>query len=119
MKNIVIIFVALLCLSACQTRHEKLQKEIEMRRSALKHHQDSALTASEKEIEQVYGQLEQARSQYQRMLHEAEAAHAAGTATAAQLTRVTQMRMHRDSLQVQFDVLCAKVKYIKKRQMQK
>ena len=95
MKNIVIIFVAILCLSACQTRHEKLQKEIEMRRSTLKHHQD------------------------QRMLHEAEAAHAAGTATAAQLTRVTQMRMHRDSLQVQFDVLCAKVKYIKKRQMQK
>ena len=54
-----------------------------------------------------------------RMLQEAEAAPAAGTATAAQLTRVTQMRMHRDSLQVQFDVLCAKVKYIKKRQMQK
>ena len=39
-------------------------------------------------------------------------------ATAEELTALTRKRMLRDSLQTQFDVLCAKIKYIHKRQKQ-
>jgi hypothetical protein len=50
------------------------------------------------------------------MKREAQTAHDAGTATAEQLRAVTHMRMHRDSLKTRFDVLCAKIKYIRRRQ---
>ena len=53
---------------------------------------------------------------YNKMKHEAQVAHDAGTATAEQLREVTRTRMHRDSLKTRFDMLCAKIKYIRKRQ---
>ena len=71
-----------------------------------------------KDVEELDKELQRVNAEYSRMKSAAEAAHAAGTATAEQLTRVTQMRMHRDSLQVQFDVMCAKIRYINKRKQQ-
>ncbi|MBR1400312.1 MAG: hypothetical protein IJ562_01820 [Prevotella sp.] len=118
MRRFVIIMAAALCLVSCQSKHEKLQREIQQRRSALEHHQDSALEASQKEVERLDKELQKVNAEYNKMKTAAEAAHAAGTATAEQLTRTTQMRMHRDSLQVQFDVMCAKIKYINKRKQQ-
>ncbi len=118
MKKIVIILAAALCLMSCESKHARLQKKIKARRVALKHHQDSALQASQKDVEELDKELQRVNAEYSRMKSAAEAAHAAGTATAEQLTRVTQMRMHRDSLQVQFDVMCAKIRYINKRKQQ-
>ena len=118
MRRFVIIMAAALCLVSCQSKHEKLQREIQQRSSALEHHQDSALEASQKEVERLDKELQKVNAEYNKMKTAAEAAHAAGTATAEQLTRTTQMRMHRDSLQVQFDVMCAKIKYINKRKQQ-
>ena len=37
-------------------------------------------------------------------------------ATAEELTRLTKTRVHHDSLQTRFDVLCAKIRYIHKKQ---
>jgi hypothetical protein len=37
-------------------------------------------------------------------------------ATAEELTMLTKTRMRRDSLQTRFDVLCAKIRYIHKKQ---
>ena len=105
-----------LTLTACESKHEQLQKEIEQRRTALKHHQDSALTASQREVERLDAELQEASAQYATMKRQADAAHANGTATAEQLTATTKMRLRRDSLQAQFDAQCAKIKYIRKRQ---
>ena len=110
-----ILFVVL-TLTACESKHEQLQKEIEQRRTALKHHQDSALTASQREVERLDAELQEASAQYAKMKRQADAAHANGTATAEQLTATTKMRLRRDSLQAQFDAQCAKIKYIRKRQ---
>ena len=115
-KYAVCVVAALLALTACQSKHEQLQQQIEQRKEALKHHQDSALTAAQHTVQQLDEQLQQAKADYERMKREADAAHANGTATAEQLTATTQMRLHRDSLQAQFDAECAKIKYIRKRQ---
>ena len=97
-----ILFTLLLLLINCESKHTKLQEEIRQRKEALIHKLD-------KEIQIV-------NRKYNQMKHEAQVAHDAGTATAEQLRAVTRMRMHRDSLKTQFDMLCAKIKYIRKRQ---
>ena len=43
---------------------------------------------------------------------------AQGEATAEELTSLTLQRIRRDSLQTRFDVLCAQIRYIHKRQEQ-
>ena len=115
MKKVLLICLVAV-LSGCESKHEQLQKEIAQRKDALKHHQDSALTASQSDVERLDQELQTVSAEYERMKAAAEAAHANGTATAEQLTAVTQMRMRRDSLQAQFDAQCAKIKYIRKRQ---
>ena len=84
----VVAFAISIILIGCESKHDKLQKEI----------------------------LQEVNRKYAKMKREAQAAHDAGTATAEQLRAVTHMRMHRDSLKTRFDVLCAKIKYIRKRQ---
>lgn len=103
-------------LSGCHNKHEQLQQQIEQRKSALKHHQDSALSASQLDVQRLDSELQVVSAQYEKMKRVSEQAHANGTATAQQLTATTQMRLRRDSLQAQFDAQCAKIKYIRKRQ---
>lgn len=103
-------------LSACESRHEQLQKQIEERKAALKHHQDSALLAAQLNVEKLDTQLQQARWEYARLKRNTDAAYAQGTATASQLRQATLARLRRDSLQAAFDAECAKIRYIKKRQ---
>jgi len=92
---------------------------VEIRKGALKLHQEVELKAAQQDVERLDQELQKVNVEYEKMKKASEAAHAAGTATAEQLTNVTLMRMHRDSLQTQFDVQCAKIKYIKKRQQEK
>lgn len=115
-KAIIIISILVATLSACESKHQSMQREIASRKAALKQHQDSALNASEKDVQKLDQLLQKANRDYAKMKAEADAAHAAGTATAEQLTNVTRMRLYRDSLQTAFDVQCAKIKYIRKRQ---
>lgn len=115
MKKTALIILAVVLVTACQNKHQQLQKEIELRKTALKHHQDSALTASQKDVERLDRELQQASAEYQRLKKAADAAHANGTGTAEQFKEVTFMRLKRDSLQAQFDATCSKIKYIRKR----
>jgi len=105
-----------LFLCGCESKHHQLQEEIRQRKEALIRHQDSTLRASQKEVEQLDKEILVVNRQYAKMKREAQQAHAAGTATAQQLREVTRMRMHRDSLKTRFDMLCAKIKYIRRRQ---
>ncbi len=116
MKKTIILLVAVCLLFGCEDKHRKMQEEIQTRKERLQHHQDSALEASQKEVQRLDEEIQRVNRQYEQMKRQAEKAHAAGTATYKQLSDVTKMRIHRDSLQTQFDVLCAKIKYIRKRQ---
>ena len=108
--------VICLFLCGCGSKHHKLQEEIRQRKEALIHRQDSTLRASQKEVEQLDKEIQVVTKKYNQMKREAQQAHDAGTATAEQLREVTRMRMRRDSLKTRFDMLCAKIKYVRRRQ---
>ena len=114
--RIYILFTLLFLLINCESKHTKLQEEIRQRKEALIHKQDSVLRASQKEVEELDKEIQIVNRKYNQMKQEAQRAHDAGTATAEQLRSVTRMRMHRDSLKARFDMLCAKIKYIRRRQ---
>ena len=92
------------------------QQEIEQRKAARLHKQDSALLASQQELALVDSALEVVKAEYERMKVEVEQHKQELRATADELTALTQLRVRRDSLQVRWDVLGAKIKYIRKKQ---
>ena len=117
MKRLLFLGITIsLLLCGCESKHDKLQEEIRLRKEALVHKQDSVLKASQKEVEALDKEIQIVNRKYNQMKHKAQVAHDAGTATAEQLREVTRMRMHRDSLKTRFDMLCAKIKYIRRRQ---
>ena len=110
--------LAAMCLagfSSCESKHQKLQQQIEQRKAALEHKQDSTLTAAQEEIQRLDSLLQQVKSEYEQKRRAAEAAHEAGTGTEEQFGEVNRLRQLRDSLQVRFDTECAKIRYVKRR----
>ena len=110
------LIVATLLTAACGNSR---RDEINQRKAALKHKQDSALVEAQQELALVDSALQAAIARYdllQQQLREA-------THTDAQLKQLgvelTAARQHRDSLQIRFDVLCGKIKYIHRRQQPK
>lgn len=89
---------------------------IEVRRKALELYQVISLKQAQEELEKTDILLQQARSDYEYVREEVQKRRNELTATAEQLEAVTLMRIKVDSLQTQFDVQCAKIKYIHKRQ---
>jgi len=89
---------------------------IEARKKALKMYQDIALEQAQADLAATDTMLQRANKEYETMKMAAEQAKAQLKATPEQLQQLTLKRMERDSLQVRFDVQCAKIKYIHKRQ---
>lgn len=110
----VIFLVSVLLLASCADNSRR--QEIDQRRAALRHKQDSTLEASQRELAVVDSALEAAKDEYERMKAGVEQHKAELRATADELTALTRLRMRRDSLQVQWDVLGAKIKYIRMKQ---
>ena len=106
---------ALLLLAACGGDNSR-RAEIEQRREALRHKQDSALVASQQELAIVDSTLEAVKAEYEQMKAVVEQHKAELRATEEELTALTLLRLRRDSLQVQWDVLGAKIKYIRVKQ---
>lgn len=86
------------------------------RKQALRLYQDVELARAQKDLEKVDSELAQAKDKYEQLRIEAEKSKVEGKATAEQLTNLTYMRIKRDSLQTRFDMQCAKIKYIHKKQ---
>ena len=108
---IVITMIAATLLStACGNSR---RDEIEARKAALKHKQDSSLQAAQQELAIVDSTLEAVKAEYEQKKKEVEAHKAALQATEEELTALTLLHMHRDSLQVQWNALGAKIKYIR------
>ena len=117
MKTIHPLLLAAILLGSCADRSRRA--EIEQRRAALTARQDSALLASQQELAIVDSTLEVVKQQYASMQQEVEQHKAALKATPEELTALTRLRMHRDSLQVRFDALCNQIKYIHQLQNKK
>lgn len=89
---------------------------IEVRRKALALYQNISLKQAQEELEHTDHLLQEARADYEFVKEEVAKRHNELRATAEELETVTLMRIKVDSLQTQFDVQCAKIKYIHKRQ---
>ena len=110
MKHIVTCILAALLLTACGGHSRRA--EIEARKAALHHKQDSALAASKERLAVVDSTLQAANSQYEQMKAVVERHRAELRATEQELTALTRLRLHRDSLQAEWQLLGAKIRYI-------
>ena len=90
--------------------------EIEQRRAALRHKQDSSLLAAQQELAFVDSTLESVKVEYEQKKAEVERHKAELTATAEELTALTMLGLRRDSLQAQWNLLGAKIRYIRQKQ---
>ena len=89
---------------------------IETRKQALRLQQDIELKRSQEELAVVDSVLQIVRRDYEEQKQEVEKDKEALRATAEELTRLTRTRVRRDSLQTRYDELCAKIRYIHKKQ---
>jgi len=109
-----IVIVAVLLFTACGNHSRR--SEIEQRREALRHHQDSALEAAQRELALTDSALEAVRAEYEQKKAEVERHKANLTATADELTALTLLGLKRDSLEGQWQLLGAKIRYIRQKQ---
>lgn len=107
------LIVATLFTAACGNSR---RDEIDARKAALKQKQDSSLLAAQQELAIVDSTLEAVKAEFQQKQAEVDAHKAALQATEQELTDLTLLRMKRDSLKVQWDLLGAKIKYIRQKQ---
>lgn len=89
---------------------------IKARKEGLKLYQDVALTQAQSDLARTDSMLQAARKEYERVKAEVETAKRELRATPEELQNVTLLKVRLDSLQVRFDVQCAKIKYIHKKQ---
>ena len=89
---------------------------VDVRRRALVLYQNIALKQAQEDLEQTDRLLQVARRDYDYIKREVEKRCSDLNATAEQLRTMTLTKMKLDSLQVRFDMQCAKIKYIHKRQ---
>ena len=89
---------------------------VEERREALKLHQEASLKMAQANLAEVDSALQAAIRQFDEMKPQVEAHRKACTATQEELQQFNELRAYRDSLQGVFNLECAKIKYIHKRQ---
>lgn len=89
---------------------------IETRKQALILQQNIELKRSQEELAVVDSLLQVVKSDYETLKQQVEKDKQELRATPEELTMLTKTRVRRDSLQTRFEVLCAKIRYIHKKQ---
>ena len=89
---------------------------IDTRKKALKLYQDIELKKAQQELLITDSLLQAVNHDYAYQQEKVERDKAALRATPEELTMLTLTRMKRDSLRTQYEVLCAKIRYIHKKQ---
>ena len=89
---------------------------IETRKQALRLQQNIELKRSQEELALVDSALQAVKHDYEYQKQKVEKDKQELRATAEELTMLTKTRVRRDSLQTRFDALCAKIRYIHKKQ---
>lgn len=103
-------------LSTIDSLRDIYPNAIDTRKRALRLYQSIELRRSQEELARVDSSLEAAKQSYAYLQRKVEQDKAVLAATPEELTELTLLRMKRDSLQTRFDVLCAKIRYIHKKQ---
>ncbi len=89
--------------------------EIEARRAALVHKQDSALAEAQQRLAEVDSALQVAKQEHDTQ-HKWVMEHATElNDQSAEVLRLNQLRAHRDSLEAEWQTLGAKIKFIRMR----
>lgn len=89
---------------------------IETRKQALRLYQNIELKRSQEELAFVDSALQAVKHDYEYQKQKVEKDKQELRATPEELTMLTKTRVRRDSLQTRFSVLCAKIRYIHKKQ---
>ena len=89
---------------------------IETRKQALSLQQNIELKRSQEELAILDSVLQAVKHDYDYQKQKVEKDKQELRATAEELTMLTKTRVKRDSLQTRFNVLCAKIRYIHKKQ---
>lgn len=89
---------------------------VDTRKKALKLRQSIELKRSQEELALVDSMLQAVSHDYRYQQQKVDKDKQELRATAEELTMLTRTRMRRDSLQTRFEVLCAKIRYIHKKQ---
>ncbi len=89
---------------------------IETRKQALRLYQNIELKRSQEELTALDSTLEAVKQQYEALRQQVDTHKQLLQATPEELTLLTRTRVHRDSLQTRYDALCAKIRYIHKKQ---
>jgi multidrug efflux pump subunit AcrA (membrane-fusion protein) len=89
---------------------------IETRKQALILQQNIELKRSQEELAIIDSLLQVVKSDYETLKLKVEKDKQELRATPEELTMLTKTRVRRDSLQTRFEVLCAKIRYIHKKQ---
>jgi len=114
MRHFIIIMLVATLFAGCG--RESRRSEIEQRREALRHHQDSSLQAAQQELAVVDSTLEAVKAEYDGLKTEVEEHRRQLCATEEELTRLTLLGLRRDSLKMQWELLGAKISYIRQQQ---
>lgn len=100
-------------IAAIDSLRSQWPEAVAERHEALQLYKTIELARAEREVALIDSTLQAVQSLYDQARAEAEAAIAAGTATAPQLDSVTRLKLRRDSLEGAFNFQCAKIKKIK------
>ena len=89
---------------------------IETRKEALKLYKDISLKQAQDDLALTDSALQAVKAAYRQLKDSVEKTRANLTATEDELSTLNLTKVKMDSLQVRFDVQCAKIKYIHKKQ---
>ena len=108
----VLISTALM-LSACG--ESKTRQEINRRKAALKEKQVTELRKAQDELRLTDSLLQRVNHELDSLQQQVDAHKKALKATPEELTLLTKTRIRRDSIRTQFEVLGAKIRYIREK----
>ena len=114
MKNLflpLLLLVTTVFFSACADKSRRA--EIEARKAALAHKQDSTLEATQRQLAVIDSTLEVAKAEHD-SLHAWVMSHSTKlNDQSPEVIRLNALRARRDSLQIEWETLGAKIKYIR------
>ena len=110
---VALLLAAMSVLTSCADKSRR--SEIEQRKAALIHKQDSTLAATQERLAVVDSMLEATKAEHDRQ-HEWVMSHSTELNNQSpEVLRLNQLRAHRDSLQAEWETLGATIRYIKKK----
>ena len=113
MRKLALIIIAALMLGACG--ETKTRQEINRRKAALKEKQETELRKAQEDLRITDSLLQVTNHVLDSLQQKVEKDKAALKATPEELTLLTKTRIKRDSIRTQFEVLGAKIRYIREK----